>query len=492
MSGYGARPSMEDIDFGPYTSPIVRQALENHRQPVPPLAVHFEGAREYRSDGSLDSLPTRKFHGHICTEILKGGQARSSGQAGLLDYCPYLKRDSQALWILLNQHPGIKIATVSTSVSKLLLFDSDIARHSMFRDLLIFHAAGNSGFSRRDLRKDEALSPMIFSPGYFRIGECTRDGEPLRTSAACGPVFLCTHPFHDPDYAMPLPDGSEIDTVFGTSASAPAAANMIMRHTMGLRGLGMYDTMSAAILATAQGQTVHADHVNIAENYAGFVFDSEKRGFGVLTDDPLAEQVARLRALAKKNCNRNLVYADILLYLTTAHYRGDEENQNTLSAIFPSYSHGTVANVSVLAKFHANHRGSIEERLIPENISITSPHGTKIELPLLVRRPSQWDDNAPNKIAYAGFTTAGFFGESFDRDGWKVSTGNGLDRRDYPFVEASLFVHCMHENSPGAELVKAYQRAARGAAPDSGFLRQKPGTGNAVAPAAQDLNSPSP
>lgn len=488
MSGYGARPSMEDIDFGPYTSPIVRQVLENPRQPVPPLAVHFEDAREYRSDGSFDSLPKRKFHGDICGRVLAGTEDRKGWQAGLLDYSPYLKRDSKALWILLNQHPGIKIATVSTSASKLLLFDSDIARHSMFRDLLIFHAAGNSGFSRRDLQEDEALSPMIFSPGYFRIGECDNNGTPYTKSAACGPVFLCTHPFHDPDYAMPLPDGSRIDTVFGTSVSAPAAANMIMRHTMGLRGLGIYDTMSAAILAAAQEQTAIVCDDVVVENHAGLVFDHRQRGFGVLTDAPLAEQIARLHTLAKKNRNRNPDHSNLLLHRGTS----DAKPFYNLQVVFDGVrSRGIVVNVAVLADFAVDPGTPTYDYKIPKTIVIKNRNRTEIEVPLLIRTPPADSNGASSRIIQAGFTTPGFFGEDFDPNGWTVSTKRST-YLEYPPTSTALFVHCMHEESTGAQLIRQYQRAARGAAPDSGFLRQKPGTGNAAASAAQDLNSPSP
>lgn len=479
--------TMEDFSFGPYTDPVVRQALENPRQPIPPLAVHFEDGNSSRSLTNDEVDSAWKYHSLLCSEILGKRENKSAGwQTGLLDYSPFYKRDSQDFWSRLDAHPSIKIVTVSTSVHSLHTFDSDINRHSGFRDLLIFKAAGNSGFSLQELRRNEALSPMIFAPGYFRIGECDRDGRAHEKSAACGPVFLCTHPFHDPDFSMPLPDGSTIDAVFGTSASAPAAANMIMRHTMGLKGLGISETMSAAILAAAQKQTAQIDGSDVVENNAGLVFDRYQSGFGALTDAPLAEQIARLRTIVKKARNQNPDRSNLLLHEGTPCVRA----KHKFRLLFNAHSHGIVANVAILADFALGpdeSAVSFDERKIPPRITIGSTSGSEIDIPLLVRKPSVEPSSG---IVQAGFSTSAFFGEKFDPRDWIVSTPYTWETGLYPLVNARLLVHCMHEESPGAALIRQYQRASRGAAPDSGFLKSSPGTANAAAPAPQDLNLP--
>lgn len=450
---------VSDADLGQYTDPAVAHALKNPQSSPRHLAVHFESnAQASNHSDRRDSASL--LHADICASVLAEGidPLPPHWTAGLLDASPV---HDDALWLPLNARAGYSLATISVCASQSYDQPGDAAIFAQRTNLLVLEAAGNKGFQPLSRHATQSFSALFHAPGYFRVGECDPQGRVTPHSSACGPAFVCAHPFFDPEMTFDTEGTPPLRNLRGTSLSAPHAGAMLVRHTADCTDARPYDVIPAALLAASQRPASRG--LGSVRNAAGLVFDRLQTGFGALSDEALAEQAARLRPLLDSRPMPKL--SEPMLC------RGRTQGER----VFPRHTINVDGRESLIVKisghlFYAkNPDEPLDEKRLPLSVALVNPATqTRMTATSFVFRPRLSSMKTPDMVR-VGFTTAGFFGEPFQSGQWGVGAAFP-NAHHYPCMGGGLYVHCLRLESPGAELIRQYQRAARGAAPDSGFL----------------------
>lgn len=435
------------MEISYFTDPRLRAILcaPGHARPV---ALHME----YQSGGWLEGEQIRR-HGQLCAEILRRPLAAGERgcDSGLLDSPAALTDIFKAV----AAHPAVRLITISTSYR--FNRDSPAAGEWAGTGPLVLRAVGNHGADWRARRTLDSLSMLHRLPGYIRVGEARRDGTPQAESQASGPAFVCSHPFHlDPGYGFAFyPSQKELDDFFdhvrqngygcspatasarggaivrnilGTSFSSPHAGAMIMHHSADLAGMTPYDILPAVLMAAQDNKPRSG---NLIRNRAGFVFDMAHAGFGFLDDGPLA---LRLKQAAAAGTGAQAM-------TVTAQGGARLETPD---------APGPVVNVALLLSFRTDRSGTKAESAVPLYVTLKSPAGTSLRLPLLIeRRGSPGQDGT----ICAGFQSAAFFGERIDSGAWTVSLPRRFLFGRYHLNDAKIIAHCLPKDSPAASLL---------------------------------------
>lgn len=486
--------ALEEEDFGPYTSPEVKAALCNPERPAPPIAVHIEGESDNIKIGERMSdatgAPIRSRHGRICSAVLEANlqDTDNSGNCavGLLDINPYVPHKP---FFSLNERP-LAVVTISyfcrnISYPTAPSPDSNLLPFSSLDSVLAFRSAGNKGHDWRAQMAEESLSHLTFMPSFFRVGEYGPGiGTFARPTSSCGPAFVCAHPYiDDPSFSTEI-DGYTLSSFLGTSYSTPHAGNMVVACTDGLRDISLGDVAPAVLLAAAAHPPGTGEGTDVVTTAAGFAFDCLQQGLGFLERDALQEQIARFRKIAVDS--QRALYLSELFQTRVSCSLDEPRNEASLrlpdrdACIYGPIVGNLVVNLSYLLRFAKDPSEPLDESQVPEFVSLRhEATGTEIRGRLLVHRDIEGYQSYDLDRVYAGLSTAGFFGEPLALGGiWKISLPEG--HQGYPLAEASLLMNTLLPESPGAKLLRAYQEAARGAAPDSGFLA--PGTRDTPSP----------
>lgn len=442
-----------------------------------PAAVHIEPqstswalAAEYAPAGQA-ILPSR--HAEFCTNLLAGKpEDGSSWDVGYMD--EFIKSGRSAFFAA-ALHPDIRVITISSQENKTPSYG-----YRDYRDLngpVILKAAGNGQEDWLDYQRTATLSGEVFAPGYLRVGECLPTGEVYSGSQASGPAFICDHPrdvqsvmgdvsyypdkadvksFLDwPYHGIPddcaaalaayVPPEEQLKEFYGTSASAPQAGMMIMRHTACMKGIASYDIIPAVLMA-AQTNAPPPIAKRLVETQSGMGFDPFHYGHGVLVEECLAQALSdvwQVRSMSGKT-TKSGEYSRPLTVEGKGHGSARTDK-----------ARGPVVNTVLAVSFINDERdpGMAESRM-PQYLMLQSPQGTIIHLPILYDRK-----NVYGPYIRAGYQTAAFFGEDISKGEWRIAYSK-IDKNPLRIASMKIIAHTMHEKSPANVLFKGFQKAA--------------------------------
>ena len=417
-------------------------------------------------------------HAEACKQLLAGAPEISDDQqydTGLLDEYPGKGRPA---FIASALHPNVRLITISST--QMFMHPFAYKDYTELTGPVVLKAAGNKGDDWLDFRVTETLSGEVYMPGFLRVGECSIRGQISENSQISGPAFVSAHPvdmaailngvpysatkedaqeflnighnpyltnFHDKrraafaSYASPEVG---VNIFPGTSASAPHAGSMVMRHTAHMNGITSYEIIPAMLMA-AQMNEPPSDAMKRLETQAGFIFDPFQYGHGVMVERCLEQRlkdVWQVRCMSGK-ATQSGEYSQPLTV----------EGRGYMSARTEK-AQGPVVNTFLALSFiNDETNGYDTEDRIPEFVMLRSPQGTMIPLPLLYDRKVRYGE-----YVRAGYQTSAFFGEDISKGDWQVMYA-GSDENPLRIASMKIIAHTMHPKSPALVLLRAFQKA---------------------------------
>ena len=412
-------------------------------------------------------------HAEACTRLLAGAPAAvGAWDAGCLDEEMSEVRDT---FLATAQHPDVRVITIScTHKFNRPFFYTD------YYDLaqpVILKAAGNKSDDWLGFRASESLSGDLYTPGYMRVGEARETGKVTNNSQVSGPAFICDHPrdmkaiMGDGHYvateedvsnflAWPYHDmlcESRVQTLLayktpscivseflGTSASAPYAGSLIMRHTLNMKGITSYDILPAVLMA-AQMKEPPPEAVRSVETQSGMIFDPFHYGHGTLVEKRLVETLCSIWNVRSKGGKATQAgdYSQPLIVEGRGHMSARTDK-----------AQGPVVNVILQLSFENDEMNQSQtEARIPEFVLLRSPQGTFIHLPIVYDRKFQY-----GPCVLGGYQTAAFFGEDISKGHWEVRYSRN-DKNPLRISSIKVIAHTMHPKSPALVYFRAFQRS---------------------------------
>lgn len=443
-----------------------------------PAAIHIEPqSRGWLSSADVVEKPEDFDIGHhaeACTRLLSGAPATGGWDAGCLDE---VAAKARYAFLAAAQHPDVRVLTISSTQMFLNSFS-----YKDYYDLaqpVVLKAAGNKSDDWLDFRAVETLSGECYMPGYMRVGEAQATGEVTENSQVSGPAFICDHPrdmkaimgvgqyfatqeemlgflrwpHHDSlyqsrldtllQYRTPASDAPEFP---GTSAAAPYAGSLIMRHTLNMKGITSYDIVPSVLMA-AQINEPPPQALRCVETQSGMIFDPFHYGHGNLVEECLAEtlrNVWNVRSMSGKATQAG-EYSQPQVVEGRGHM-----------SVRTDKAQGPVVNVMLQLCFENDEPDGFKtEARIPEFILLRSPQGTQIHLPLLYDRKVQYGEHVR-----AGYQTSAFFGEDISTGHWEVKYSRN-DENPLRLASTKVIAHTMHPKSPAHVYFKAFQKSLR-------------------------------
>lgn len=448
-----------------------------------PAAIHMEPQTSGWMS-SADIGPGERLsvghHAEACARLLAGAPFNIDHDlyaTGLLDEYP---EQGRAAFIASALHPDVRLITLSST--QMFMHSFSYKDYVELTRPVVLKAAGNHGDDWLSGRCFETLSGEVYMPGFLRVGECDITGQIGEHSQFSGPAFVCAHPDdmkailggmpynatkedtekflvgnHNPYltyfseqrrtvFANYEPPEEDTNLFPGTSAAAPCAGSLVMRHTAAMKGITSYDIIPSILMA-AQMNEPPAESLKIVETQAGFLFDPFQYGHGVLTERCLAQRlrdVWQVRSMSGK-ATQSGEYSQPMTI----------EGRGYMSARTEKAQGPVVNTVLALSFINDKMNGDDTEARIPEFIMLRSPQGTMIPLPLLYDR----------KVAYgpyvrAGYQTSAFFGEDITKGDWQVMYAQ-TDENPLRIDSMKIIAHTMHPKSPALVLFRAFQKAVR-------------------------------
>lgn len=443
-----------------------------------PVAVHIEaqntrwaliGERTKPGDN-----PALSHHGDFCVALLAGAphQTTASWDTGFMD--EFSDRVGNLGLIVSALHPDVRVVSISSQSKILPRF-----RSSNFLKLqgpVVLKSAGNNADDWFGYRADATVSGELFMPAYLRVGEALPTGEVHPHSQVSGPAFICDHPrivkdvlddkkffptFEDvrafldwPGHEIPedcaafiatyRPPVKDMEFFDGTSASAPHAGAMIMRHTAGMEGITSYDIVPAVLMA-AQMNYAPPDAVRSVETQSGMIFDPFHYGHGILVEECLKDRLSDIWDVRSRSgkATRSGEYSGV----HTVEGRGH-------MSVRTEKAQGPVVNTIVDITFANDETDRFRtEARIPQFMMMRSPQGTIIHLPLLYERRAKYGTHVR-----AAYQTAAFFGEDVSKGEWRIVYSQ-TSVNPLPIVSTKIIAHTMHEKSPAHVYFKAFRKA---------------------------------
>lgn len=465
--------------LGYFTNETARSLVQSWKTGLGrPAAVHIEAQNTrwalIQERTKPGNTPALSHHGDFCAALLAGApdQATSYWDTAFMD--EFSDELSNLGLIISALHPDVRVMSISSQQKILPRF-----RYSSYLQLegpVVLKSAGNDGDDWSGYRASATVSGELFMPAYLRVGEALPTGEVHSFSQVSGPAFICDHPrvvkdvlgdkkffptidevqaFLDwPGHVIPddcaefvatyRPPLNDLELFDGTSASAPHAGAMIMRHTAGMKGITSYDIVPAVLMA-AQMNYAPPDAVRSVETQSGMIFDPFHYGHGTLIEECLRDRLSDIWSVRSGSGK----------ITRSGEYSGAHtvEGRGHMSARTDK-AQGPVVNTIVDITFANDETDRFKtEARIPEFIMMRSPQGTIIHLPLLYERRRQY-----GKHVRAAYQTAAFFGEDISKGDWRIVYSQ-TSVNPLPVTGLKIIAHTMHEKSPAHVYFKAFQKA---------------------------------
>lgn len=477
------RKRIRPFTAGFFTDETATALIEAFHQGWPrPAAMHMEP----QSVGWMSSADIEEghqleiwHHAEACARLLAGAPDHDTSglyDTGLFDEYPHKGRPAFRATAI---HPNIRVMTISST--QMFMDSFGYKDYTELAKPVVLKAAGNKGDDWLSFRATETLSGEVYMPGFLRVGECQSTGEVGKHSQISGPAFICPHPEdmdvilkgrpfhatkeeaetflraqHDPRvtifhgrrraiFQSYEPPAKSVDQFPGTSASAPYAGSLVMRHSVGMDGITSYDIIPAMLMA-AQMNEPPQDAMKRLETQAGFIFDPFQYGHGVLVNSCLQQRLRDLWEIRAKLSGKATKEGEYSGPLTV-------EGRGFMSARTEKAQGPVVSTVLTLSFVNDEEDRNETERRIPEFIMLRSPHGTMIPLPLLYDRKVRY-----GPYVRAGYQTSAFFGEDISKGEWQIMYAQ-TDENPLPIASMKIVAHTMHPKSPGLVLLRAFQKS---------------------------------